>query len=204
MFITAVVSFLYRWRYALDVIRHRRRSVKDDEAAEVFLYDCFVCFNMANVDWIEDDLLPNMEPPERGMRMLRPEENRIPVTQDMDNFRLAVHHRDFRVGLHITDNICDALQQSRTILMVVSNPALRAQWWHFELRMAIETAVLRRNNCLLFVFLEPIEAHLVTPQLRRILTMYTCERWWPRDLQKQRNLWMKLISSIQPASTLVP
>ena len=74
----------------------------------------------------------------------------------------------------------------------MSNASLCDNWWQLELQMAVQTAVARRTNSLLFVFLEPLEGRLVTHQLRRILSTYTCKRWYPDDLDKQQELWRHL------------
>ena len=183
MMITIIVALVLRWRLAIELHWYKPRSVEDEVEYE---FDSFVVYNKHDKQWVQNELCRNLEhhnPP--GVEDL-------PASRDTASYKLCYHHRDFVIGMHIIDNITEAFDKSRTTLVVVSNPALCGAWWQFELQMALQTAVARRTSSLLFVFLEPLDGRLVTPQLRRILNTYTCKRWYPDDVHKQQELWRKL------------
>ena len=183
MSMVAAFSLLFRWRFMLEVSWYKPRSVEDEVEYE---FDSFVVYNKQDKNWVQNQLCRNLElnnPP--GVEDL-------PASRDTDSYKLCCHHRNFIIGMHIIDNITDAFDKSRTTLIAMSNAGLCGNWWQLELQMAVQTAVARRTSSLLFVFLEPLEGRLVTPQLRRILNIYTCKRWYPGDLQKQQELWRDL------------
>ena len=181
--IIVAFSVFFRWRFMLEVSWYKPRSVDDEIEYE---FDSFIVYNKHDKNWVHNQLCRNLElknPP--GLESL-------PASRDTDSYKLCCHHRDFVIGMHIIDNFTEAFDKSRTTLIAMSNAALCGNWWQLELQMAVQTAVAHRTNSLLFVFLEPLEGRLVTPQLRRILNTYTCKRWYPRDHHKQQDLWKDL------------
>ena len=183
MLITTIGTVIFRWRFTLEVSWYKPRSVEDEIEYE---FDSFVVYNKQDKIWVQNELCRNLEfnnPP--GVEYL-------PASRETTSYKLCCHHRDFMIGMHIIDNITEAFDKSRTTLIAMSNAALCGNWWQLELQMAVQTAVARRTSSLLFVFLEPLEGRLVTPQLRRILNTYTCKRWYPGDVHKQQEFWKDL------------
>ena len=183
MVVTIACSMLYRWRFSLEVMWYKPRGVEDEIPYE---FDSFICYNKHDKNWVQNELCRNLE-----VSNIEDYEG-VPATTDTDCYKLCCHHRDFIIGMHIIDNISDAFDKSRTTLVALSNAALRGDWLLMEMQMAVQTAVARRTNSVLFVFLEPLQGRLVTPQLRRILNTYTCKRWYPNDTNKQKELWNNL------------
>ena len=171
-------ALFFRWHFMLEVSWYKPRSV-DDEVE----YECysFVVYNKHDKGWVQNELCRNLELDNPlGLEDW-------PASRDPTIYKLCCYHRDFVIGMHIIDNITEAFDKSRTTLIAMSNAALCGNWWQLELQMAVHTAVMRRTNSLLFVFLEPLEGRLVIPQLRLILNTYTCKRWYPDDRNKNRN-----------------
>ena len=162
-----IVSLVLRWRRALQLYWCKARSVEVEVEYE---FDSFVVYNKHDKQWVQNELCRNLE------HHNPPGVEELPASRDTTSFKLCCHHRDFMIGMHIIDNITEAFDKSRTTLIAMSNAALCGNWWQLELQMAVQTAVARRTNSLLFVFLEPLQARLATPQLRRILNTYTCKR----------------------------
>ena len=188
MMIVVAFSVFVRWRFMLEVTWYKPRSVDDEIEYE---FDSFVVYSNHDKNWVQTHLCRNLEmnnPP--GLEDL-------PASRHMASYKLCCHHRDFLIGRHIIDNITEAFDKSRTTLIAMSNSALCGKWWQLELQMAVQTAVARKTSSLLFIFLEPLQGHLVTPQLRRILNTYTCKRWYPGDLDKQQKLWKDLKIAIK-------
>ena len=184
MVLTIIVSLALRWRLAIELHWYKPRSVEDEVEYE---YDSFVVYNKADKNWVQNQLCGNLEIQNNPIGA-----EDLPASRGTTSYKLCCHHRDFMIGMHIIDNITEAFENSRTTLIVMTNAALCGNWWQLELQMAVQTAVARRTCSLLFVFLEPLQGRLVTPQLRRILNTYTCKRWYPNDFRKQRELWRDL------------
>ena len=183
MVIVLASALLFRWRFTVEVSWYKPRSV--DDKVE-YKFDSFVVYNKHDKGWVQNELCRNLELDNPlGLEDL-------PASRDPTIYKLCCHHRDFVIGMHIIDNITEAFDKSRITLITMSNAALCGNWWQLELQMAVQTAVVRRTSSLLFVFLEPLEGRLVTPQLRRILNTYTCKRWHPDDRNKQQELWRDL------------
>ena len=183
MFVIAVGAVIFRWRFTLEFSWYKPKSVEDEVE---YQFDSFVVYNKQDKNWVQNELCRNLEVSNAAGL-----EN-VSASREMDSYKLCCHHRDFIIGMHIIDNITEAFDHSRTTLIAMSNAALCGKWWQLELQMAVQTAVARRTSSLLFVFLEPLQGRLVTPQLGRILNTYTCKRWYPGDLDKQQELWRDL------------
>jgi toll-like receptor 13 len=66
----------------------------------VYTYDAFVSYNESDRDLVYDHLVPHLE--------------------SGADLRLCLHHRDFAPGRTIFENIVDALENSRSCVIVLS------------------------------------------------------------------------------------
>lgn len=107
------------------VMKKRRRKSKlfqDD-----FIYDVFVSYCDKDREWVLDQLIPNIE-------------KRSEVT-------ICLHERDFQVGLSILENIIQCMDQSRCLLLVISESFLRSNWCSFEMHLAQHRQVFDVKFC---------------------------------------------------------
>lgn len=95
------------------VMRNRRKksNSKDD-----YNYDVFVSYSDKDRSWVLDQLIPNLE-------------KRSEIT-------ICLHERDFQVGLGILENIIHSMDQSRCLLLVISESFLKSNWCSFEMHLA--------------------------------------------------------------------
>lgn len=91
--------------------RRRKSNAKDD-----FIYDVFVSYSDKDREWVLDQLIPNLE-------------KRAEIT-------ICLHERDFQVGLSILENIIHSMDQSRCLLLVISESFLKSNWCSFEMHLA--------------------------------------------------------------------
>ncbi|KAI1229562.1 hypothetical protein IHE44_0011828 [Lamprotornis superbus] len=107
--------------------------------------------------------------------------------------RLCLHHRDFRPGRAIVDNIVDAVYNSRHTVCVVSRGYLRSEWCSLEIQMASYRLFDELRDVLVLIFLEDIpEAELSAfHRMRRVLLRRTHLRW-PPEPPAQPLFWAKL------------
>ncbi|XP_061405807.1 toll/interleukin-1 receptor domain-containing adapter protein [Lethenteron reissneri] len=103
-------------------------------------YDAYLCCSREDDEWAER------------------------VTQYMEaapnNLRVCLSSRDFVPGMAIVDNVCNAVQSSHLILLVLSLGFLESGWCDLETILALTnsaqaTCVLERNRRVVPVLLEP-------------------------------------------------
>ncbi|XP_064257965.1 toll-like receptor 13 [Passer domesticus] len=161
----------WRLRYQLFLLRAWARGRWRREQRR-YAYDTFVSYNSGDERWVLEELVPELE---RGA------------------LRLCLHHRDFRPGRAIVDNIVDAVYNSRRTVCVVSRGYLRSEWCSLEIQMASYRLFDELRDVLVLVFLEDIpEAELSAfHRMRRVLLRRTHLRW-PPEPPAQPLFWAKL------------
>ncbi|XP_071435843.1 toll-like receptor 13 [Pithys albifrons albifrons] len=165
----------HRWywllRYQLYLLRAWVRGRWRREQRR-YTYDTFVSYNSGDERWVLEELVPELE---RGA------------------LRLCLHHRDFRPGRAIVDNIVDAVYNSRHTVCVVSRGYLRSEWCSLEIQMASYRLFDELRDVLVLIFLEDIpEAELSAfHRMRRVLLRRTHLRW-PQEPPAQPLFWAKL------------
>ncbi|KAL9820799.1 uncharacterized protein GJ701_017407 [Geothlypis trichas] len=161
----------WRLRYQLFLLRAWARGHWRREQRR-YTYDTFVSYNSRDEQWVLEELVPELE---RGA------------------LRLCLHHRDFRPGRAIVDNIVDAVYNSRHTVCVVSRGYLRSEWCSLEIQMASYRLFDELRDVLVLIFLEDIpEAELSAfHRMRRVLLRRTHLRW-PSEPPAQPLFWAKL------------
>lgn len=95
------------------VMKNRKRSNGNNDD---YRFDLFVSYSEKDRDFVLDQLIPNLE-------------KRAEIT-------ICLHERDFQVGLSILENIIQCMDQSRCLLLVVSESFLKSNWCSFEMHLA--------------------------------------------------------------------
>lgn len=98
------------------MLTNRRSRRKSKISGDNYVYDVFVSYCDKDRDWVLDHLIPNME-------------KRSEVT-------ICLHERDFQVGLSILENIIQCMDQSKCLLLVISESFLKSNWCSFEMHLA--------------------------------------------------------------------
>ncbi|KAJ4443305.1 hypothetical protein ANN_04973 [Periplaneta americana] len=137
----------------------------------IFNYDTFISYCDYNRDWVLDNLLPNLE--------------------TNSNLKVCLHERDFQVGISILENIIASMDQSRTILLVISQPFLRSQWCQFELHLAQHRLLETRREELILLFLEDIPKSMRPKTLQYLMKTKTYMLWPKQDDADAKKLFWK-------------
>ena len=102
-----MIRFEYaRWRWL--------RDNNVDLKAYDIEFDAFVSYSGLDQDWIDQVLVPNLEP----------------------GYRLCLHERDFQLGRSITENIVDCMAKSKSCLIILSENYVKSTWGNFEAQVA--------------------------------------------------------------------
>ncbi|XP_041672319.1 toll-like receptor 13 [Cheilinus undulatus] len=168
-------------RYLLLIIRAKLGGRRGAAGAK-FQYDAFISYSSKDEAWVMGQLVPNLERPAMGEKRLR----------------LCLHHRDFRPGAAVLENIEAAIYSSRHTICVVTRHFLRSEWCSIEFQLASLRLLFDGSDVLLLVFLEEIPEHCLSPytRLRKIVRKKTY-LLWPEEPQERDAFWVRLIDALK-------
>ncbi|XP_071080197.1 toll-like receptor 4 [Haliotis cracherodii] len=172
-----VISIAYRlrWRirYYIHMLRYKKRKEVDEER---YIYDAFVVYCEDDSRWVRNNIIPRIE--------------------DEANFKLCIHERDFVPGKYIIDNIVTNLDNSRNVIMVLSNSFILSSWCQFELTLIQKRALEKDEGYVVVVLLENIEARNMTSSLYALFQTTTYITW-PDEEEDRHVFWMRLKQCLQ-------
>ncbi|XP_035987945.1 toll-like receptor 13 [Fundulus heteroclitus] len=168
-------------RLLLLMAKAKLRGRKKGAGAK-FQYDAFISYNSRDEDWVMGQLVPNLERPAPGAQRLK----------------LCLHHRDFRPGAAVLENIEAAIYGSRHTICVVTRSYLQSDWCSVEFQLASLRLLCDGSDVLLLVFLEEIPERCLSPytRLRRIVHKKTY-LLWPENPQEQEAFWVRLMDALR-------
>lgn len=138
-FIVFLVIFRYRGEMKVFLFTHFNWHPFDriDDSDPSKLYDAFVSYSGNDYRWVLNtlwDRLENHDPP----------------------YTLCVHDRDFQVGKTIQENIFKSVDQSKRMIMVLSNNFLKSEWCLLEFRAAHRKVLEERTNYIIIILLDDV------------------------------------------------
>ncbi|KAK7113056.1 toll-like receptor 6 [Littorina saxatilis] len=165
-----IVFFRFRWHVRLwlyEVCRGRRRRSRVSRGCK---YDVFVSYAEEDAVWVQEELLPVLEG-EWGLT-------------------LCLHHRDFRPGKHIVDNISDCVSDSERVLLVFSPHFARREWCQFELKYC-QSFVKERDDVMVLVALQETQSRDMTGAMLAVLRTTTYIEW-DEEQDARQSFWRRL------------
>ncbi len=174
--LAAFTAYKNKWSIRLKIIQIRRRHQRRERVqAGDFDYDAFISYAASDHDWVQEHLVPNMEP----------------------NFRLCIHERDFVLGRSIVDNIVECLEKSRTTLLVLSEAYVKSEWCRFEVQVAMEMMPDKVVAVVLEESGSGIEKRKdLSKSLKMILKSRTYINWNNDEAEMSLGFWRKLGKAI--------
>ncbi|XP_072043490.1 toll-like receptor 2 [Amphiura filiformis] len=184
--ITTIIVVRYRWhiQYIRFLLFNRRPYQNylinndddvlgdDEDENGVPRYDAYVIYHGQDEDWVDGELLANIEEGE-------------------EPFRLCLKTRDIRAGRLIFNELSLHIQRSRKVIAILSPHFVNDNWCHFELNMAHHRVLAENPNVLIFVLLEDLPQRRLTLLLRQLFCRVQCFRW-PADGHGQYLFWRSL------------
>ncbi|CAH1270380.1 TLR4 [Branchiostoma lanceolatum] len=181
-FVGAGIGYRNRWyiKYGCFVIKarfHGYQALRDENVQKKF--DAFVSYNHHDRAWVMNELVPHLE--EGG-----------------EEFRLCLDYRDFVPGAPITDNIVNAIYDSRKTVCLVTEEFLKSEWCEMEVQMATYRLFDEQVDVLILVFLEDIPDRALHRyhRLRRLMCKRTYLEW-PKDPQGKALFWERLKDALK-------
>ncbi|XP_072048706.1 toll-like receptor 2 type-2 [Amphiura filiformis] len=135
-------------------------------------YDAYVIYHGQDEDWVDGELLANIEEGE-------------------EPFRLCLKTRDIRAGRLILNELSLHIQRSRKVIAILSPHFVDDNWCHFELNMAHRRLLEENPNVLIFILLEELPQRRLTLLLRQLFCRVLCLKW-PADGYGQYLFWQCL------------
>lgn len=113
---TLILSFDKEDDKAQSLMKNRKKSANNKSNEDNYRFDLFVSYSEKDRGFVLDQLIPNLE-------------KRSEIT-------ICLHERDFQVGLGILENIIQCMDQSRCLLLVISESFIKSNWCSFEMHLA--------------------------------------------------------------------
>ncbi|CAJ1080890.1 toll-like receptor 13 [Xyrichtys novacula] len=165
-------------RYLMLILKAKLRGRKGAAGAK-FQYDAFISYSCKDEAWVVGQLVPNLETPARGLR-------------------LCLHHRDFRPGAAVVENIEAAIFNSRHTICVVTPNFLQSDWCSMEFQLASLRLLCDGSDVLLLVFLEEMPEHCLSPYTRlRKLVRKKTYLLWPEEPKERDVFWVRLMDALK-------
>jgi toll-like receptor 13 len=153
--IFVVVIVLFRCQIniknALYFVRVYRQATKGYlrlDSSDEFEFDAFVVYCDADRQWVHKVLLKKLE---------------------SSNLNICIHHRDFDVGEHITNNIEKYMSKCWKIIVVMSNQFAESEWCQWEIDLVQERRRRQGKKALVLIMYRQIDSRHMTSSLRTLL-----------------------------------
>lgn len=184
LFSIVLVIFVYhkRWkiRYIMFSIQQRlsRKSITEGATSErnSFQYDAFVSYCSEDRFWVHGILMTMLE--------------------NFYKFHLCIHYRDFPLGEFISDAIIQKVEESRELILVISDQYLHPsrEWCRFETEV-LRLCSLRRNKPLIVITLGNITRENLDLNITNLLDTQVVLPW-PEDEGGHPLFWAKLVNEM--------
>lgn len=143
------ICYAFRWyvKYCFfhlktNFIIHKGRTSTE----KIFIYDAFVVYNSTDNPWVKNYLIPKLE-------------------QQEPKYRLCIHERDFKIGNLITQNIYEAIESSRNVILILSENFIKSNWCKYELHLAQHKLFRDARDSLLLIKMKNINKKLYTKNI---------------------------------------
>ena len=80
-------------------------------------------------------------------------------------YKLCVHDRDFPAGESTAETIIDMIENSKRVIVVLSNNYLRSRWCKYEFEQANYQLVQEGRNRIIMIVLEELDPDLIYTEI---------------------------------------
>ena len=171
LLITIIVILLYKYHGEAKVFMfthlnwHPFDRIDDSDPNKI--YDVFISYSGEDHQWVVNTLqerLENHNPP----------------------YKLCIHHRDFRIGAPIQENILTSVDQSKRMLMVLSPSFAKSAWCLLEFRAAHRKVLEDRMNYLIIILFDDVDISELDEEIKLYMRTNTyvsvSDKWFWQKL----------------------
>ena len=182
LIIFTVSIYRNRWCFRSYILAGKRylrlqQQREEDTNGTVFRFDAFVAFHQAECVWIIDSLKRQLE--------------------EIHGLQLCLHESDFLPGRAIEENISNAIEVSRRVILVISPAFISSNWCLLEMRLARLSAIERGYDIIIPVILKKVYFNQTNMTLANILKENTYIKWPERNENMQRLFWERLYNVLK-------
>ena len=172
------VTYRKRWkiRYFLFMRLDPRKENRNQITKKKFKYDAFVSYSAEDRFWVHGVLMKELE--------------------SVYAFNLCIHYRDFRVGADILEEINEKMNQSREIVVVLSETSVDKYWCEQELKISLALTNQRRQN-LIVIKIGNIAPDVESVTAKHVLQHRNYLEWtdeMDKDQDRQKLFWARLVA----------
>jgi len=131
---------------------HPFDRVDDQDSSK--MYDVFISYSSHDTAWVNTELknkLESHDPP----------------------FRICLHDRDFEVGATISENILNSVEQSKRMIIVLSNGFIQSEWCKYEFKAAHHRVLKDKTNYLIMVLFDDVPTNNLDDEIKLYLRTNT-------------------------------
>ena len=147
----------------------------ENEDSSKWQYDAFISYCSDDRFWVHSSLMKTLE--------------------ESYGFKLCIHYRDFPVGGSIIDTIISKMNNSRHLIVVISDVSMDSEWCQFELIQAMNQAI-KLNKTIIAIQLGELKLINQNPTAGHILQTHVCLHWNDQSSKSQVFFWKKLVSAL--------
>ena len=157
-----VVIYRKRWCLKTYILASKRylKSHQERNMSDKYIFDAFVAYNETDSLWVREVLIRHLERVHR--------------------LKLCIHERNFMPGEPIEENISNAIEMSRRVILVISEAFFTSYWCIMEMRLARQMALQRGRDILIPIILQKVDTSKGNKTLFNILNENTYLEW-PHD-----------------------
>ncbi|XP_062576320.1 toll-like receptor 13 [Saccostrea cucullata] len=153
-FLCIVVIILIYWhlptiRNIIYLIRLRRKGYVRLVNSSEYLFDCYIVSCESDESWVFQTLAPKLE--------------------EELYYSLCIPSRDFDLGGSIADQIIEKMQESKKIIVVMSNEFAQDEWCQFEVARAQERIRNQGPEAVVIIMLRDIDNKHMTSTIKELL-----------------------------------
>nr|ARQ14819.1 toll-like recptor 1 [Oncomelania hupensis] len=132
----------------------------------------------------------------------------LPRLERTGRLQLCIHERDFQPGRYITQNVLEYMNDSRHILLVLSNAALKNDQCRFEFFIAQKYALIDRQIPITALVVERLDQELLDVHVITLLQL-SPQIIWPaaargqNNQEEEENIWRRLGEKLRPRNAAV-
>ena len=179
-FLIIIIYIVYRkrWkiRYFLFMRLLRGKQNRNKVTRKKYEYDAFVSYSAEDRFWVHGVLMKELE--------------------SVYGFRLCIHYRDFAVGTDILKEITGKMNQSREIVVVLSETSVDKYWCEQELKISIALTKQRKQN-LIVIKLGNIGPEVDNITANHVLQHQNYLEWtdeMDNEVARQKLFWARIVA----------
>ena len=180
LFVAIVANVVYRnwWMIRFEYARWRWLRDNNVDLKDIDIkYDAFVSYSGLDQEWIDQVLVPNLEP----------------------GYRLCLHERDFQLGRSITENIVDSIAKSQSCLIILSENYVKSTWCNFEAQVAQAIMKEKLTTIVLDNQVVTEKASLSSSAIKSLVKTRTFITWDEKDSK----FWRRIDEAMTRASSQI-